>query len=144
MRPISWRARALRPGEVTSDGQAFQQVIGRLEADVGTLLRPIDDGKSRGYFPSTAPFWTLAPEIEWPKIIGMRNVLVQGYFDIDTELVCQAASRDAPALRPHIEGAPAAPGGAGMRCVACAGVWRFEARLGTATARNLEESRYGG
>lgn len=45
----------------------------------------------------------LAPEIEWPKIIGMRNVLVHGYFDIDTEIVWQAASRDAPALRPHIE-----------------------------------------
>lgn len=45
----------------------------------------------------------LAPEIEWPKIIGMRNVLVHGYFEIDTEVVWEAASRDAPALKPRIE-----------------------------------------
>lgn len=45
----------------------------------------------------------LAPEIEWPKIVGMRNVLVHGYFDIDAEIVWQAASRDALALRPRIE-----------------------------------------
>ncbi len=41
---------------------------------------------------------TLASDIEWARIIGMRNVLVHGYFDIDTEIVWNAASRDAPAL----------------------------------------------
>lgn len=46
---------------------------------------------------------TMAPDIEWPKIIGMRNVLVHGYFDIDLDIVWNAASRDAPALKPLIE-----------------------------------------
>jgi uncharacterized protein with HEPN domain len=45
----------------------------------------------------------LGPDIEWPKIIGMRNVLVHGHFDIDTDLVWDAASRDAVALKPRIE-----------------------------------------
>ena len=45
----------------------------------------------------------LAPDIEWPRIIGMRNVLVHGYFDIDTNIVWDAASRDALALKPRIE-----------------------------------------
>lgn len=45
----------------------------------------------------------LAPEIEWPKIIGMRNVLVHGYFDIDADIVWDAASRDALALKSNIE-----------------------------------------
>jgi uncharacterized protein with HEPN domain len=45
----------------------------------------------------------LAPDIEWPKIIGMRNVLVHGYFDIDTDLVWDATSWDIPALKPRIE-----------------------------------------
>jgi uncharacterized protein with HEPN domain len=45
---------------------------------------------------------TLAPEIPWPKIIGMRNVLVHGYFDIDTDIVWQAVTNDVPALKPAI------------------------------------------
>ncbi len=45
----------------------------------------------------------LAPEIEWPRIIGMRNVLVHGYFDLDLEVVWEAANSDAPALKPYIE-----------------------------------------
>lgn len=44
-----------------------------------------------------------AVEIEWPRIIGMRNVLVHGYFDIDADIVWNAASRDALALKPRIE-----------------------------------------
>jgi uncharacterized protein with HEPN domain len=45
----------------------------------------------------------LAPEIPWAKIIGMRNILVHGYFEIDTDIVWDAATRDIPALRPAIE-----------------------------------------
>jgi uncharacterized protein with HEPN domain len=44
-----------------------------------------------------------ASAIPSPKIIGMRNVLVHGYFDIDTDIVWHAVSRDVPALKPVIE-----------------------------------------
>jgi hypothetical protein len=40
-----------------------------------------------------------ADYIPWPKIIGMRNVLVHGYFEIDTDIVWQAVTHDVPALR---------------------------------------------
>ena len=33
----------------------------------------------------------------------MRDVLVHGYFDIDTEIVWAAATRDLPALKPALE-----------------------------------------
>ncbi|MGD0694468.1 MAG: DUF86 domain-containing protein [Terriglobia bacterium] len=46
----------------------------------------------------------LAPEIPWHKIIGMRNVLVHGYFEIDTDIVWDAATRDVPALKSAVEG----------------------------------------
>lgn len=46
----------------------------------------------------------LAPEIPWANVIGMRNVLVHGYFDIDADAVWEAATRDAPALKPAING----------------------------------------
>jgi len=45
----------------------------------------------------------LAPDVEWTKIVGMRNVLVHGYFDVDVDIVWEAASRDAIALKPNIE-----------------------------------------
>ena len=45
----------------------------------------------------------LAPEIPWQEIIGMRNVLVHGYFEIDTDVVWNAATRDVPNMRPRVE-----------------------------------------
>ena len=45
----------------------------------------------------------LAPSIPWLQIAGMRNILVHGYFEIDTDLVWDAVTRDVPALKPAIE-----------------------------------------
>lgn len=45
----------------------------------------------------------LAPDIPWPNILGMRNVLVHGYFEIDTDIVWDTARRDVPALKPALE-----------------------------------------
>ena len=45
----------------------------------------------------------LAPAIPWPQIIGMRNVLVHGYFDIDRDIVWDAVIRDVPALKPAVQ-----------------------------------------
>ena len=49
----------MRPGEVTSDKQAFQQILGRLKGEVGTLITVVTESKQRGHFPNTAPFWSL-------------------------------------------------------------------------------------
>jgi uncharacterized protein with HEPN domain len=45
----------------------------------------------------------LAPEIPWSEIVGMRNILVHGYFDIDSDIVWDAATRDVPAIKPAVE-----------------------------------------
>ena len=45
----------------------------------------------------------LAPEIPWKNIVGMRAVLVHGYFDIDTDVVWSAVDKDIPALKPQVE-----------------------------------------
>ncbi len=45
----------------------------------------------------------LAPEIPWGKIIGMRNILVHGYFEIDTQIVWDAVQRDIPVLKEQMK-----------------------------------------
>jgi hypothetical protein len=47
------------PGEVQSDEQAFRQILGRLEGEVGTTIGLIVEGKQKGLFPGTAPYWAL-------------------------------------------------------------------------------------
>ena len=50
----------MRPGEVASDQQAFQQILGRLEGEIGTLIGLVIASKEHGCFSNTAPFWSLA------------------------------------------------------------------------------------
>ena len=42
------------------------------------------------------------PEIPWGNIIGMRHILVHGYFDIDLEIVWKAVVHDLPELKLRI------------------------------------------
>jgi uncharacterized protein with HEPN domain len=40
-----------------------------------------------------------APNIPWTAILSMRNRLIHGYFDIDTDLVWKTATEEIPGLR---------------------------------------------
>lgn len=39
------------------------------------------------------------PQVPWSQIIGMRNILVHHYFEIDTEIVWNVVENDLPSLR---------------------------------------------
>jgi len=43
---------------------------------------------------------TASPQIPWAAVVGMRNRLIHGYFNVDTELVWQTVNRELPALLP--------------------------------------------
>ncbi len=50
----------MRPGQVSSDAQAFEQILRRFSDEVGSLLALVDRSKLDGtFFPNTAPFWAL-------------------------------------------------------------------------------------
>jgi len=49
----------------------------------------------------TEPFKEIYSEIEWCKIIGLRNLLVHEYFGIDEEIIWGIIKKDIPKL--HVE-----------------------------------------
>lgn len=38
------------------------------------------------------------PDVPWASIVGMRNRLIHGYFDINTEILWKTATVEVPAL----------------------------------------------
>lgn len=42
------------------------------------------------------------PEVSWSQIVGMRNLLVHGYFSIKAVIVWQTATQAVPELREQI------------------------------------------
>lgn len=43
-------------------------------------------------------FRARTPELEWPRIIGLRNRVIHGYFAVDLELVWRIVVSDLPGL----------------------------------------------
>ena len=39
------------------------------------------------------------PQIPWKKIVGMRNVVIRGYFGVDTAVIWRTVRDDLPPLR---------------------------------------------
>lgn len=51
----------------------------------------------------TSDFQEKYSNIPWKAIIGMRNRLIHGYFDIDLDIVWETVNRDIPLLKKEIK-----------------------------------------
>ncbi len=43
------------------------------------------------------------PQVPWEQIIGMRHVLVHGYFEIDLDIVWAVVEKDLPPLKANLQ-----------------------------------------
>ena len=51
----------------------------------------------------SADFRDAHPDLPWSGIIGMRNILVHHYFEIDTDAVWSVLKNDLPALKTKVQ-----------------------------------------
>lgn len=77
--------------DTSPDGQDRLDAICMVLIAVGEALKQIDT-KTDGQLLSKYP------EIEWRGVIGVRNVIAHGYFDIDAEQVFDICQKDIPLL----------------------------------------------
>jgi len=78
-------------GDFNSDRKLQLSVVHLLEI-VGEAGAGVSDGVQQEY-----------PQIPWKSIIGMRNRLIHGYFDIDLIIVYKTAIQDIPPLVKKLE-----------------------------------------
>jgi uncharacterized protein with HEPN domain len=48
------------------------------------------------------PLRSKYPEVDWPKVVGMRNILVHAYFSVKLEIVWQTAVQSVPDIREKV------------------------------------------
>jgi uncharacterized protein with HEPN domain len=65
----------------------LQFALVRAPEIVGEAAARVSEGTRTGH-----------PEIPWTAIVGMRNRLIHGYFDVDLEIVWRTATELLPAL----------------------------------------------
>lgn len=72
-------------------GQEHLDSICMILVAVGEAFKQLD-GKTKS-------MWLMRyPQIPWRDVIGVRNVIAHGYFDVDAEQVFQICKEDIPKL----------------------------------------------
>jgi|YNPNPStandDraft_1061719.scaffolds.fasta_scaffold33590_4 uncharacterized protein with HEPN domain len=44
-----------------------------------------------------------SPAVHWQRVVGLRNIVIHAYFDVDLEIVWVIATQQLPALRQALE-----------------------------------------
>ena len=72
-------------------------------AATSMLLEAIGESVKRIENMTQGTLFVLRPEIPWTEIMGMRNHIAHGYFDIDTELIFDTIKNDLEPLKTAID-----------------------------------------
>jgi uncharacterized protein with HEPN domain len=84
---VKGRSRA----ELESDRKLNHSLVRLLEV-IGEAARGMSD-----------EFRTQYPELPWKKMVGMRDRLIHGYYDVDLDVVWETAIEDLPGLVAKLE-----------------------------------------
>lgn len=76
--------------EFFKDSKSQDAVIRRIEI-IGEAVKNLPSG-----------FKNKHPEISWPEIAGMRDVLIHEYFGVDLDIVWETIKKDLPDLKEKI------------------------------------------
>lgn len=89
------KAVKLTAGKTRSDlenNETFALAVTRLLEILGEAANHVPDEIQEMY-----------PDIPWRQIIGVRNHLIHGYFDVDWDIIWQILSKDLPEVIPEIK-----------------------------------------
>jgi uncharacterized protein with HEPN domain len=78
-------------GELDSDRKLNLSLVRLLEV-IGEASRGLSD-----------EFRTQFPELPWKKMVGMRDRLIHGYYDVDLDIVWETVTEDLPGLINKLE-----------------------------------------
>ncbi len=81
-------------------GLEFEQFAADEEKSLAVLHALQIIGEAAGHLPSSIK--QRYPEVPWADIVGMRNLIVHGYFIMDLEIVWKTVHQDLPRLRQTI------------------------------------------
>ena len=69
-----------------------------LQADIVRFIEVIGEAANR----LPPPLRAAAPEIPWPAVVSMRNLIAHGYYDIDIGIIWETATVAILELKPVI------------------------------------------
>lgn len=97
---IDWNKEVLSANDFASSQSGMQ-----LLAANAMLISAIGEGINKVEYKLPDFLLTEFPDIPWREIVGMRNHIVHGYFDLNADIVFDAVRNDVPTLLPIIQSA---------------------------------------
>ena len=76
--------------DFTQQGMLIDAILRNLEV-FGEAAKGIPDNIKEEY-----------PDIPWKRIIGLRNIVIHGYFGVDLENIWEIISKNIPEVKPAV------------------------------------------